>query len=888
MAKDINIKSSKRGTFTAMASRRGLGVQEFATRVINNPDNYSEAMRKKAQFAKNATKFNHENGGNILPEFGLGGDIFGGAVSGASAGAALGPWGAAGGAALGIVSGIVSSNKQKKLMKEQQRQLNLQNSVQRGLANYAANNDQQSYSATFEDGGAVKGIGESDNWTRNWYNQRANILQQNMDESYAGLENVPYLNKPNAQDALSYMNNKLDKMGYWGGTKAELVKRDSLPEDYLKASSRGFYNYTNDTIFADNPETLSHEEAHASGLQGYSNKAVTNRLSKYRNQADGYFSRFDDATKANKYRDYMLKPTEVQSNLMEIRKRYNLDPTKSVTKEQLQNMRSEESLSGQGSYLFKMYDDDAMMDFLNNIAYNQNDNNTDMKMARKGAYIMEKGGDVTSKRVQNISDQIETARTSAPRAWADLPTVQDPLYNSSMFTKFVNDPNLDIKVRGDIPQGSEAEKYIRGNWQYPYSQYVDIVDKKTGESNYYPTLTESQLSELAKRAGKKVVYAEGGNIMGLPTQGVELEGGESLVMPDGSNMNVNGPSHEQGGVPMELPETTRVFSDKIKVPGSNKTFSDVNKKLSKDIVKLQNVLDNSRETRLAKLTAEKMLTKLEAEQNTLFSKQQMLNGNSNGEQRKFWPGGEVMASLTGQGMSASIPASNKLATMTNDTSGLNENKFVGKGYGDGMFSKANIGSTIGGIASAAPVAYNLLQGMFSKPEQLDNSQFQNQAANQALSMMNNRRVNVDPMLEANKNAFNIANRNINTASRTRGERMAGYATTAAARGLADAGVYANKQNIENQYRGETAQMSANLGQQAAATNMTIADYNAKNRAAQRNMTSTGLSQLSQLAQQQQITKGQQRADQMRINALEGLLPNYTVDFKTGRLTYKPA
>ena len=47
MAKDIYIKPSKRGTFTAAASRRGLGVQEFATRVINNPDNYSEAMRKQ-------------------------------------------------------------------------------------------------------------------------------------------------------------------------------------------------------------------------------------------------------------------------------------------------------------------------------------------------------------------------------------------------------------------------------------------------------------------------------------------------------------------------------------------------------------------------------------------------------------------------------------------------------------------------------------------------------------------------------------------------------------------------------------------------------------------------------------------------------------------------
>ena len=83
-------------------------------------------------------------------------------------------------------------------------------------------------------------------------------------------------------------------------------------------------------------------------------------------------------------------------------------------------------------------------------------------------------------------------------------------------------------------------------------------------------------------------------------------------------------------------------------------------------------------------------------------------------------------------------------------------------------------------------------------------------------------------------------------------------------------------------------MAANLGQQQASTNMTIADLNARNRAAQRSMLSTGLSQVSQYAQNRQVMKGQQRADQMRINALEGLLPNYAIDFKTGRLTYKPA
>ena len=55
----IYIKPSKRGTFTAAAKKRGMPVQSFASKVLNNPSNYSKAMRKKAQFAKNASKFKH-------------------------------------------------------------------------------------------------------------------------------------------------------------------------------------------------------------------------------------------------------------------------------------------------------------------------------------------------------------------------------------------------------------------------------------------------------------------------------------------------------------------------------------------------------------------------------------------------------------------------------------------------------------------------------------------------------------------------------------------------------------------------------------------------------------------------------------------------------------
>ena len=62
----IHIDKNKRGTFTAAASRHGMGVQEFASKVLANPDDYSPAMRKKANFARNASKWKHAGGGHLF------------------------------------------------------------------------------------------------------------------------------------------------------------------------------------------------------------------------------------------------------------------------------------------------------------------------------------------------------------------------------------------------------------------------------------------------------------------------------------------------------------------------------------------------------------------------------------------------------------------------------------------------------------------------------------------------------------------------------------------------------------------------------------------------------------------------------------------------------
>lgn len=61
----IYIKPSKRGTFTAAAKKHGKSVQAFASQVLANKDNYSPAMVKKANFARNSARW-HSFGGDLL------------------------------------------------------------------------------------------------------------------------------------------------------------------------------------------------------------------------------------------------------------------------------------------------------------------------------------------------------------------------------------------------------------------------------------------------------------------------------------------------------------------------------------------------------------------------------------------------------------------------------------------------------------------------------------------------------------------------------------------------------------------------------------------------------------------------------------------------------
>lgn len=68
----IHIKKENRGKFTASAKRAGMGVQEYARHVLANKDRYSPTLVKRANFARNASKWKHADGGDLNLSLGEG------------------------------------------------------------------------------------------------------------------------------------------------------------------------------------------------------------------------------------------------------------------------------------------------------------------------------------------------------------------------------------------------------------------------------------------------------------------------------------------------------------------------------------------------------------------------------------------------------------------------------------------------------------------------------------------------------------------------------------------------------------------------------------------------------------------------------------------------
>ena len=170
-------------------------------------------------------------------------------------------------------------------------------------------------------------------------------------------------------------------------------------------------------------------------------------------------------------------------------------------------------------------------------------------------------------------------------------------------------------------------------------------------------------------------------------------------------------------------------------------------------------------------------------------------------------------------------------------------------------NKFDWGSALSGIASLTPIMSNLFTG---RPETVDT--VYNPYATSISNTMRRRRYDISPAIEDLNRNRATSNYNASQINTNTGANLAYRLQSAVNTDRAIASLRSQESNANNQYLGDYANTMNSLGQQwVNATNMAN-EANAQNRATARNIRRTGLSQLSQWAQNRELMRNQKARD----------------------------
>lgn len=114
-----------------------------------------------------------------------------------------------------------------------------------------------------------------------------------------------------------------------------------------------------------------------------------------------------------------------------------------------------------------------------------------------------------------------------------------------------------LNYQDDIRRQQELETSIqnRGVDAKPLHDYNWMYGRTTsGGTEYQPTIMAKDGAKINTRYG----------LNDRTLSNVEIEGGEFLILPDGTTEIAKGPSHKKGGIDTILPEGTKVFSNHLK------------------------------------------------------------------------------------------------------------------------------------------------------------------------------------------------------------------------------------------------------------------------------------------------------------------------------------
>lgn len=177
-------------------------------------------------------------------------------------------------------------------------------------------------------------------------------------------------------------------------------------------------------------------------------------------------------------------------------------------------------------------------------------------------------------------------------------------------------------------------------------------------------------------------------------------------------------------------------------------------------------------------------------------------------------------------------------------------------------------SNFGSLSGLSPILYNWIQSR-RRPETED--QVLNPYTGAINRAMASRRVNIEPTLAANRRSRAIARNNMARLNPNTGMNLAYGNQLATGEYAQNASVYANRDNANNQYLGEYANMMNNLGQQYIQNTVLTNDLNARNRAAARNFGATAAGQLGQWSQTKEKMRNEAARDAMIYPYLRNFL-----------------
>lgn len=392
--------------------------------------------------------------------------------------------------------------------------------------------------------------------------------------------------------------------------------------------------------------------------------------------------------------------------------------------------------------------------------------------------------------------------------------------------------------------------------------------------------------------------SEGGVV---PSTIAYLDDGEMLRTPDGTIGSIPEEGKPTDSNLLNVPVGTQVLSDKIKVPGTNKTFAEMGKKLMKKSNKKANNIYAENSQMLNERNNQIAYQALLDQQEALKSKKIKKNtaayadgtrgikpygykayvdsrsNQSNGP--RHIPSSEV-ASRLGIPYNINAPIGNV------DTANARSSKYFNYTGNPGQLPVGNIYSTnskkpktpsdnnwldlIDNIAALAGPIGNIFSG---SPERVETYTYD--------PVYGPTDYNIDPILREATLSDRIARYNMANINPNTGANMAFGLQSAVNRNKAIANAYATKNNAENQMAFNNAQIANQWGQQYANARHLASVEQAQNDAAARNIRRKGFGDLS--TRIQQISKDK-RLTKRDSAVLEAMLPYLEYGMTSDQLT----